>query len=188
MLPGAGVMLCGIGGFTDPLWVTMCSYCRFPLPAWIAMIFANVFGFSDFQTTIPACSPLALMPLVFSRVVNVHSPFGAFWSTVLDASASLAMKSPWRIGTVRLPPPTTGPPLAGRSTVHWEPSVLPSNSSEPGRQAGAVRSIRKLTEPGGSATLPARSRERNSIVCWPAVETLNVVTNGSAEPVFSRRV
>ena len=42
--------------------------------------------------------------------------------------------------------------------------------------------------PGGSSTLPARSRERNSTVCAPWPRTVKVVTNGSALPVFSLRV
>ena len=41
-------------------------------------------------------------------------------------------------------------------------------------------SIVKVTDSGGSSTLPARSRERNSTVWAPSPRTVNVVTNGSA--------
>ena len=96
-------MLCGIGGLTPPFWVTMCSNWWLPPPDWMATILLKVFGFSDFQITRPACSPLASIALVSSRAVTVHSPLGASWSSVFEASASLAMKSPWRIGRPRLP-------------------------------------------------------------------------------------
>ena len=99
-------MLCGIGGFTEPFWVTMCSNWSAPLPDWMATILLNVFGFSDFQITRPACSPFASIVLVSSLAVTVHSPLGASCRSVLEASGSFAMKSPWRNGRPRLPPLT----------------------------------------------------------------------------------
>src|SRR5690349_25043618 len=111
-------MLEEIGGLTAPFWVTMNSNCLVPLLDWIATSLANVFGFSDFQSSRPACSPLALRPLVSSLAVADHSPVGASVRTVFDASASLAMKSPCRIGRFRCPLDTVGPPPAERVTVH----------------------------------------------------------------------
>ena len=92
-------MLLAIGGLTPPFWVTMCSNWWLPPLDWMATILLKEFGFSDFQTTRPACSPLASIELVSSRAVTVHGPLvGMSWSSVFDASGSLAMKSPWRIG------------------------------------------------------------------------------------------
>ena len=183
-------MLCGIGGLTPPFWVTMCSNWWLPAPDWMATILLKVFGPSDFQITRPACSPLASIALVSSRAVTVHSPLGASCSSVLEASGSLAMKSPWRIGRPRLPPETVGPPPAGRSTLHLESSAVPSNSSDCGRQLlppPPSGSIVKLTSLSASS-LPERSRERNSTVWSPSALTMKVVTNGLSSSVFSVRV
>ena len=70
-------------------------------------------------------------------------------------------------------------------------SALPSNSSDCGRQLPPPpppSPIVNVSSPGGSSTLPARSRERNSTVCSPLPLTVKVVTNGLALPVFSFRV
>src|SRR5919108_594846 len=184
-------MLCGIPGLTSPFCVTMCSNCSVPLLAWIATILLNEFGLSDFQITSPACSPFASSALVSSRAVTVHSPVGASCSSVFDASGSLAMKSPCRIGRPRLPLDTVGPPPPWRSTVHLGSSALPWNSSDCGRQLSPPPPSGWIVNDavfGGSSTLPARSRERKSTVWLPSVPTVKLVTNGLALPVLSLRV
>src|ERR687896_1597876 len=131
----------------------------------MATTLLSVFGFWDFEITRPACSPLASIALVLSRVVTVHSPLGASWRSVFEASGSLAMKSPWRIGRPRLPPETCGPPPAGRSTDHLESSAVPANSSDCGRQVLPPPPggwIVKETDFGGCSTFPPRAGEGDS--------------------------
>ena len=61
----------------------------------------RVLGLPDHEARLLA---VGVDRVVSSRVVTVHGPLGASWSSVLEASGSLAMKSPWRIGRPRLPP------------------------------------------------------------------------------------
>jgi hypothetical protein len=120
----------------------------------------------------------------------VGAAIGAVSRTVLEASGSLAMKSPCRSGSFSEPSETTGPPPAERVTVHLESRAVPLNSSDCGRQEPPLavpRSIANVTEPGGSWVLPDLSRERYSTVWLPSPLTVNLLTNGEAFAVLLSR-